>query len=105
MAQDPKRNEEESADGSLDPSHDLDMVSLYQSSTVDSEIETDMIRGILDSNGIPSLVVRAFWLPSLGFEVMVPREKAKEAQRLVEEAKAAGPDAAAEGERASEEGR
>ena len=43
-------------------------------------------------------------IPSLEFQVLVPREKAEEAERLLREARAAGPAAAAEAEAASEEG-
>lgn len=102
MAQDPKR-ESRGDEGSVDTSHDLDMVTLYQSSAVDSGIEADIIRGILDSHGIPSLVLRAMGYPSLGFEVQVHRENLREAQQLVAEARAAGPAAAMDAERASEE--
>ncbi len=84
-------------------SHALDMVALYDSSTVDAEMEADVIRGLLDTNGIPSVLRRAGPYPSLGFQVLVPRGKLREAQRLVEEAQAAGPEAAAEAEAASEE--
>jgi hypothetical protein len=103
MAQDPEDNHEEGEQGGLDLSHELDMVSLYRSTTVDAEIEAGVIRGILESNGIPALVVRAMGYPSLGFEVQVPREHEADAQRLLAEAQAAGPDAAAEAERETEE--
>jgi|SRR5271157_1040477 len=103
MAQDPERNEEERDQDQLLTSHALDMVALWDSSTVDSEVEADMIRGVLDTNGIPTLVVGASQYPNLGFEVQVPRGKVMEARRLIEEAKAAGPEAAAAGELASEE--
>jgi hypothetical protein len=103
MAQDPERDDEERDQDQLLTSHALDMVALYDSSAIDAEVEADMIRGVLDSNGIPTLVTRAPQYPSLGFQVMVPRGKVKEAQRLIEEAKAAGPEAAAAGELASEE--
>jgi hypothetical protein len=43
--------------------------------------------------------------PSLGFEVLVPRENLRDAERLIEEAKAAGPAAALDAERAWEEDR
>jgi|SRR6516162_787128 hypothetical protein len=84
-------------------SHALDIVALYDSSTVDAEMEADVIRGLLDTNGIPSVLRRAGPYPSLGFQVLVPRGKLREAQQLVEEAQAAGPEAAAEAEAASEE--
>jgi len=105
MAQDPEDDEEQQNGDVGDTSHDLDMVTLYVSSTVDAEMEADMIRGLLESNGVPSLMVRATGVPIFGFEVKVPRERLAEARRLVDEAKAAGPEAAAEGEAASEEGR
>lgn len=83
-------------------SHALDMVALYDSSTVDSEMEADVIRGVLDTNGIPSLVTRPGPYPSLGFQVLVPRGKVTEAQQLLAEARMAGPEAAAEAELNSE---
>ena len=84
-------------------SHALDLVALYDSSTVDAEMEAGVIRGLLDTNGIPSVLRRAGPYPSLGFQVLVPRGKLREAQQLVEEAQAAGPEAAAEAEAASED--
>ena len=103
MAQDPERDDEERDQDQLLTSHALDMVALWDSSNIDSEVEADMIRGVLDSNGIPSLRVGGPEFPNLGFQVMVPRGKVMEAQRLIQEAKAAGPEAAAAGELASEE--
>jgi hypothetical protein len=81
--------------------HALDMVTL-PSGTVSSEMEADTIRGVLDANDIPSLLIRASQLPGLGFEVTVPRGKLVEAEELVAEAQEAGPDAAAEAEAESE---
>jgi hypothetical protein len=103
MAQDPERDDEERDQDELLTSHALDMVALWDSSNIDSEVEADMIRGVLDSGEIPSLLVSGPEFPNLGFQVMVPRGKVMEAQRLVEEAKKAGPEAAAAGELASEE--
>ncbi len=84
-------------------SHALDLVRIYDSLAVDAEMEADVIRGLLDANGIPSLVQGAGPYPPLGFKLLVPRGRVKEAQRLIEEALAAGPDAAAEAEAASED--
>jgi hypothetical protein len=104
MAQDPERDDEERDRDQLLTSHALDMVALWESSAIDAEVEADMIRGVLESNGIPSLLVGGTsQFPNLGFQVMVPRGKVMEAQRLIAEAKAAGPAAAAAGELASEE--
>jgi hypothetical protein len=100
MAQDPEESEE-----LVDPSHDLDMVPLLTTSPVDGEVETEVVRSILDASGIPSILTRAMGLPSLGFELRVPRERAEEARRVIEEQRAAGPAAAEAGEAAEEEGR
>jgi hypothetical protein len=101
MAQDPDQDEDERDQNQILTSHALDLVALYDSSTVDAEMEADVIRGVLDSSGIPSLVKRAGPFP-LAFQVLVPRGKVQEARRLLEEARAAGPEAAAEAERATE---
>jgi hypothetical protein len=61
-----------------------------------------MIRGVLESNGIPVMVVGATLYPNLPFEVRVPRGKLKEAEELIEQAEAAGPEAATEAEAESE---
>lgn len=105
MAQDPEHDEhderpEESAE-ELDPSQDLDMVTLYTATTIDSEMEAGLLSSLLESNGIPALVIGSP-LPNLGYQVQVPRRQAEEARRLLEEAQAAGPEAAAEAEAAGE---
>src|SRR5215469_141993 len=102
MAQDPDQDEDERDQEQILTSHALDMVALYDSSTVDSQIEADVIRGVLDSSGIPSLVKRPGPFPPLDFQVLVPRGRLHEARRLLDEARAAGPEAAAEAERATE---
>jgi Putative prokaryotic signal transducing protein len=104
MAQDPEE-ELGPGEGSIDTSSELDMIPLYRSPSAGSEIEADVIRGILDSHGIPTLISRAMGYPQLGFQVQVHRRDFQEASRLIEEAKAAGPGAALEAELASEEGR
>ena len=104
MAQDPEDNEEQQNGDVMDTSHSLDMVPLYNSLTVDADMEADVIRGLLESNGVPSIVVHADQFPPLGYEVQVPRARLEEARRLIAEAQAAGPEAAAEAEQASEQG-
>ncbi|PWU02546.1 MAG: hypothetical protein C5B51_20615 [Terriglobia bacterium] len=101
MAQDPEREEDDRSQDQVLSSHALDMVTLYDSSTVDAEIEADVIRGLLDANGIPSLVTGLGPFP-LEFRILVPRGKRVEARQLLEEALAAGPEAAAEAEAESE---
>ncbi len=110
MAQDPERDEhpeeEESPEeeNRVDPSHDLDMVAIYNSQTVDAGIESDVIHGLLEASGVPNIIVGFNEWPAVGFEVRVPRARMDEARRLLDEAQAAGPEAAAEAEAASEPG-
>ena len=102
MAQDP----EEEAQGreTLDTSHDLDMIAIYESNAVDAEAEAEVIRALLHANGIPVTIVNPGTVVPVGFIVQVPRNRLDEANRLIEEARAAGPEGAAEAEAASEEG-
>ena len=101
MAQDPERDDEQ-LEGVFDMSHELDMVPLYFSQTIEADVEAEVIRGVLESNGIPATISSSA-IPSLGFEIQVPRSRAEEARRLIEEQRAAGPEAAAEAEAASEQ--
>jgi hypothetical protein len=101
MAQDRDREEDERDQTDVLTSHAQDMVSVYDSSTVDAEMEADVIRGVLDSNGISSLLTRPGPFP-LHFQVLVPRGKLAEARRFLAEAQAAGPQAADEAEAESE---
>ena len=102
MAQDPDREEEQSGQDVLLTSHALDMVTLWTSNGVSAEIEADMIRGVLESNDIPVMVVGASQYPNLPVEVRVPRGRVKEAEELIEQAQASGPEAASEAEAESE---
>jgi len=85
------------------PSHDLDMVTLFSSLNHDAELEANAIHSVLEANGIPSIVVGAPQIPSLEFQVQVPRVRLEEAERILAEARAAGPEAALEAEEAGEE--
>jgi hypothetical protein len=102
MAQDPERDDAQPDGGAVDTSHDLDMEALYFSQTIEAEVEAEVIRGLLESNGIPA-VVSASPVPSLGFQIRVPRNRMDDAVRLIAEQQAAGPEAAAEAEAATEE--
>jgi hypothetical protein len=83
---------------------ELEMVTLFSSSTHDAEMEADNVHRVLEANGIPSILVGPSVLPVVEFQVQVSRERAEEARRVVEEAQAAGPAAAAEAEAESETG-
>jgi hypothetical protein len=86
----------------VDTSHELDLVTLFSSSTHDAEMEAMSISSMLQSNGIPSMVVGPAVLPSLEFQVQVPRSSLEDAERILAEAEAAGPEAADEAEKSSE---
>jgi hypothetical protein len=92
MAQDPDRDENAGQE----------MVTLFSSSNVDAEMEANNIHAILEASGIPSLLVGTSVIPSLEFQVQVPRESLEEAEKVIADAQAAGPDAAAEAEAATE---
>ena len=102
MAQDPERDDDQPDKGIVDTSHDLDMAPLYFSQTIEGEVEAEIIRGVLEANGIPSTVVGSP-VPSLGYLIHVPRSRLEEAKRVIAEQEAAGPEAAAEAEAATEE--
>ena len=90
-------------DGQEDSSDGLDMVTLYTGPLI-SEPEADVIRGVLETNGIPSIMIRPTGYPSLGVEIRVPQARLADAEKAIADQRAAGPEAAAEAEAASEEG-
>ena len=100
MAQDPE--ESDSGSEALDTSHDLDMEVIFESNAIDGEAEADVIRGLLESNGIPATIVSGAPVPPVGVFIQVPRARLEEAQRVIEEARATGPEGAAEAEASSE---
>ena len=80
------------------------MVPLYFSQTVEAESEAEVLRGVLESNGIPATLSGSPPLyPNLGILIYVPKNRLEDAQRLIEEQRQAGPEAAAEAEANSEE--
>jgi hypothetical protein len=103
MAQDQGNAGGEGEEGALDVSSDFDLVPIFSSSNFDAELEANNIHGLLEASGVPSIVVGATVIPSLEFQVRVPRAQLKQAERLVAAARAGGPEAAAAAEAASEE--
>jgi len=87
-----------------DPTPDESMVPVFSSSNHDGESESMIIKSILEASGVPCMVVGPQTLPNLEFQVQVPEHMLGEAQRILDEARAAGPSAAMEAERFSEEG-
>jgi hypothetical protein len=71
-------------------SHDLDFVTLFSSPANGAESEAILIQSILESNGVPCVMISGSQYPSLGFEVRVPKSRLEEAVALVEEARQSG---------------
>jgi hypothetical protein len=89
----------------MDPreeSHELDMVTVFQSAGTTSEMEALSVQSLLEAAGISAMVVGAQSLPNLPEEVRVAREHVTEAKRIIADALAAGPAGAAEAEKESE---
>jgi hypothetical protein len=85
-----------------DASDSLSLVTVFSSDAHDAEMEAFAVRGVLDANEIPSVIVGASLYPNLPFEVRVPGNCADDARRAIAESRTAGPSGADEAERASE---
>lgn len=85
-----------------DESHDLDLVTVFRSAGTNTEAEALTVKGLLDSAGIPAVIVADARWPNLPEHVRAPRAQASEARRVIAEALAAGPQAAEEAEAESE---
>jgi hypothetical protein len=88
----------DAAGGAVDPSHELDLVTLFSSGNHDAEMEATSVQSLMEANGIPAVLVGSSALPVLEFQVQVPRAQLEEARQILSEARAAGPEAAAEAE-------
>lgn len=102
MAQDPDGPDDSQSSGDVDLSHESGMAVLYDSLAADAELNADNIHGVLQSNGIDSLIKRSSPYPNLGVMVLVAKGDLEHAKTLIDEALAAGPDAAADAEAQSE---
>ena len=85
-----------------DPSHELDMTTIFSGMGATAEMEAVGIRSVLEANDIMCVLVGDSALPNLEFQVQVPRADAERAIEILREAQAAGPAAAAEAQRESE---
>jgi hypothetical protein len=86
------------------PGHDLDMVPVFSSMNHDAEMEAMALHSLLEANGLESAVVGPSTLPSVEFQVQVPRSQLEEAERVMAEARDSGPAAADEAEAETEPG-
>jgi len=71
-------------------SHDLDFVSIFSAQGIEAEMEAISIQSVLEANGIPCTVIGSAQIPSLPFEVRVPKSRLQEARNLLEEVRQAG---------------
>jgi phosphomannomutase len=87
---------------SREPIPEESMVAVFSSSNHDAEMEAMAVKGVLDSNDIPSILIGPHILPNLEFQVQVPEHLANEARQLIRSARQDGRKAAEEAEAASE---
>jgi hypothetical protein len=97
-------NQQEAPAEPPDLSHDLDMVAVFNSDAAEAELLATGIQSILESQDIPTMVVGGSMFPSLPYEVRVPKNRLEDARRAIAEAEEAGPEAAEQAEKESEEG-
>ena len=71
----------------VDPSHNLDLVPIYESGTpITGKIELMGIKALLESNGIAAVTNSDSVQPELPFSLSVARDQVAEAKRLIAEA-------------------
>ena len=96
----PPTDEDEFAD--VDPSGNLDEVTVFRSAGNTSEMEAASVQSLLEAGGIPAVVIGDARFPNLGQEVRVPKEHVTEAKRLIADALAVGSAGAEEAEASGE---
>ncbi|MCU1335965.1 MAG: hypothetical protein JWO19_1546 [Bryobacterales bacterium] len=85
-----------------DSSHALDLVTVFEETGTTAEMEALGIQAVLEAEGIPVVLGGETSFPSLPWSVHVPKAEAARALQVIEDAKKAGPRAAAEAESAQE---
>jgi hypothetical protein len=78
------------------------MTHVFSSSNHDAEMEALAIKGLLDSSGIPAVIVGPHVLPTLEFQVQVPVNFLAQAQETIRGARQGGRHAADVAEAATE---
>jgi hypothetical protein len=81
------------------------MVAVFSSANHDGEMEAMAVKGVLDANNIPAILVGPQVLPSLEFQVQVPEDQAENARQVLRDARQGGRQAADEAEALTEKGR
>jgi len=75
---------------------------VFSSSNHDAEMEAMAIKGVLDSNNVPAMIVGPSVLPTFEWQVQVPQHLLDSARQLLREARQGGRRAADEAEAATE---
>lgn len=99
MANDTERTTARTSD---DPLPNERMVAVFSSSNHDAEMEAMAVKGVLDANEIPAILVGPHILPNLDFQVQVPEHLVATAEQVLRDARQDGRRAAAEGEALTE---
>ncbi len=88
----------------LDLSSDLDLETIYHAEgSVTAQVETTAIVGMLEANGIATVVTGESILPHMPFDIKVAHDQAERARRLIDETQQTGPEDAEVAERQLEE--
>lgn len=93
LAEPTPKSEDEDEVSEEGMSHDLDFVSIFSAQGIEAEMEAISIQSVLEANGIPCTVIGSAQIPSLPFEVRVPKSRLEEARSLLEEVRQAGAEA------------
>jgi hypothetical protein len=86
----------------VEESHELDLVTVFQSAGTTSEMEALSVQALLEASGITAIVEGTQTMPNLPEEVRVAREDVTEAKRIIADALQAGAAGAAEAEKQTE---
>lgn len=78
------------------------MLPVFSSSNYDAEMEAMAVKGVLDANDIPAILVGPHVLPMLEFQVQVPEHLLDQARQLLRDARQGGRKAADESESETE---
>lgn len=86
-----------------DPSHELDLVTVFEPAGAEAEMEAENVKGLLEAAGIEAVLVGDTRLPNFPFAVRVSRADAENARNLIEQATQIGSAAAEAEERETEQ--
>ena len=87
----------------VDPSHALDLVTVFRTSGTANEIEAISVQSLLEDGGISAMIVGDARLPNFGQQVRVAREHESKARQLIAEALSAGSSGAEEAEQSAQD--